>query len=67
MYMMKYYSLMTSLKDVPGGIPKSVILGVTVALIHVVGQIFMAGIMAAAFASQLFLSKLHCLTESALA
>ncbi len=30
------------LKDVPGGFPKSDLLGVTVALIHVVGQQFLA-------------------------
>ncbi len=29
-------------KDVPGGFPKSDLLGVTVALIHVVGQQFLA-------------------------
>ncbi len=31
-----------NLKDVPGGFPKSDLLGVTVALIHVVGQQFLA-------------------------
>ena len=31
-----------SIKDVPGGIPKSVLLGVTVALTHVAGQRFLA-------------------------
>ncbi len=31
-----------ALKDVPGGFPKSDLLGVTVALIHVVGQRFLA-------------------------
>ena len=30
------------IKDVPGGIPKSDLLGVTVALIHVAGQRFLA-------------------------
>ncbi len=30
------------IKDVPGGFPKSDLLGVTVALIHVVGQQFLA-------------------------
>ncbi len=30
------------LKDVPGGFPKSDLLGVTVALIHVAGQQFLA-------------------------
>ncbi len=34
--------LRTTLKDVPGGIPKSDLLGVTVALIHVAGQSFLA-------------------------
>ncbi len=31
-----------SFKDVPGGFPKSDLLGVTVALVHVVGQQFLA-------------------------
>ncbi len=31
-----------SFKDVPGGFPKSDLLGVTVGLIHVVGQQFLA-------------------------
>ena len=31
-----------TIKDVPGGFPKSNLLGVTVALIHVVGQQFLA-------------------------
>ncbi len=35
-------SFILSLKDVQGGIPKSDLLGVTVALIHVAGQQFLA-------------------------
>ncbi len=35
-------TLLIELKDVPGGFPKSDLLGVTVALIHVVGQQFLA-------------------------
>ncbi len=31
-----------TVKDVPGGFPKSDLLGVTVALIHVAGQRFLA-------------------------
>ncbi len=32
----------STFKDIPGGIPKSDLLGVPVALIHVAGQIFLA-------------------------
>ena len=35
-------SMSEHFKDVPGGFPKSDLLGVTVALIHVVGQQFLA-------------------------
>ncbi len=36
------FSICYHLKDVPGGFPKGDLLGVTVALIHVVGQQFLA-------------------------
>ena len=40
--MHKVFKVLVFFKDVPGGFPKSDLLGVTVALIHVVGQQFLA-------------------------
>ncbi len=37
-----FSSQQSALKDVPGGFPKRDLLGVTVALIHVAGQQFLA-------------------------
>ncbi len=38
----KHFKVTSQIKDVPGGFPKSDLLGVTVALIHVAAQRFLA-------------------------